>query len=1367
MKVNMNEITMYKNSIVVFSFFFIGFCFVGIAQEPQNRWVIQLKNKNLIKNQAFLKDIHLEKQLPNSSTYVFSPSKDLSSKAQASVLNKLRQNPAIHRIEKDYIYESNVVPNDPDFPLLYGLDNIGQNGGLLEADIQILEAWQKETGDESVLVGLIDSGVDWKHPDLIDNIWQNLAEDADNDGRVLEFIGGQWVFDPGDENGIDDDGNGYIDDFIGWDFVNNDNDPSDDHFLGHGTHVAGTIAASGNNGIGISGVSWRSRVMVLKFLNDQGTGFASDATAAIDYAIAMDADLSNNSWGGGFNSQFLADAVARSQQAGQIFVTAAGNNFGNNNDRNPIYPASYTQDNILTVTATDNYDHLSNFANIGHTSVDLAAPGYGIYSTLPGGNYGYLSGTSMAAPHVAGAVCLLLSQNPQANYRQVIERILYGVDRKKLLEKICTSGGRLNVNRGMGPPFLYQTDLKLTGMTGNPNIEALGEGRLLLGGVRKDSIFISSIDPKGNIMAAMSLDLPNPDSSVFLTRFQNGQIVGAHFQAPNSDIFLAYLDTTLGILWEKVLGGNGKDNIQALLASPKEHIWVIGRSNSFSGGPEQLYLAQLDSAGTINWEKQWDLDIEIHKSLFTVEGELIVLGSFADEKIGLMGFTETGDLFLAKTYDFSGALEPQSLDMTLLENEEEGELEQSIIIAGWNKQNSIVTLCVDLEDGEINEIFSSRNTDFKGPVKLNNKGGRLFIACGSKNNPRVYGWTVDEEGNGWQTRSYSPFQGQLNFVDMAPNSEGGFMLLGKSDSTLFLWKLDRNGHASCGENSFTLIPDINSLPTENDLSGINSQTVNSSTLPLTTMGFSFTINSQILCDNTNCQTFAFFQPEAFETCEDATVSLNNFSDQATNYEWRVNGALFSTAPQTVFTASDDGAFDISLTAIQGECKDEISTTIIVDPELDVFISDTTHCGNAITLKAPIDAVSYRWLDENEQIIGTAKNQIITSSGYYELEATGICGEEESDSFWVTLQTGCMWPGDVNADGIADILDFLMLGLVDGVTGPPRSNPSTVYAAQPSLDWNMSFSPNNPFAPGVNYKHADSDGDGRVDIKNDGEIIRQNATVPGELPRDTTAGSAFLSVAANQQVLSVGDSLSFTFRLEDPTGNDINDLYGVAFSLFYNIPVAFDPNLISQNSFLNSGNDSVQTLGIPYPSQNRFDIGITRTDQININGSGMLMSMCCITVVIDDIADFNASADQVFLSLNIQNAFLIQNDGTRIPVGKIESLGLESILIQTEPDSGNQTSSSPLFGPEASIELQSIYPNPAKAHIFIDFKASHEGNVQFSLFNLAGQEILSKKKQFILGQNRSELNIKTISPGIYLLKVNTEKGNSIFKKIIIR
>lgn len=338
-----------------------------------------------------------------------------------AIIDSLNNNPSIEYAEPNYIIKANVVPNDPYFNDLWGLHNTGQSGGSEDADIDAPEAWDITTGSSDILVGVIDSGIDYLHPDLAENIWTNPNEI------------------PGNE--IDDDENGYIDDIHGWDFYNNDNDPMDD--FGHGTHVSGTIGAVGNNGIGVAGVAWDVNMIALKFLGADGYGPTDGAVSAIEYSLDNGIRLTNNSWGSMEYSEVLYDVISSADDEGMLFIAAAGN-FSSDNDRNPHYPASYDLLNIISVASTDRMDDLSSFSNFGSESVDIAAPGTSINSTLPDNNYGFKNGTSMAAPHVSGTAVLVWSVFPSFTHREIRQQILGNIDSVTNLIGIVKTSGRLN-----------------------------------------------------------------------------------------------------------------------------------------------------------------------------------------------------------------------------------------------------------------------------------------------------------------------------------------------------------------------------------------------------------------------------------------------------------------------------------------------------------------------------------------------------------------------------------------------------------------------------------------------------------------------------------------------------------------------------------------------------------------------------------------------------------------------------------------------------------------------------------------------------------------------------------------------------------
>lgn len=340
-------------------------------------------------------------------------------------LSTLSTSSAIAIAQPDYRVTINATPDDVTFGSLWGLNNSGQNGGTVDADIDAPEAWNTSTGTKRTVVAVIDTGVDFNHPDLARNIWHNTDEI------------------PG--NGIDDDRNGFKDDYYGYDFANNDYNPMDDN--GHGTHVAGTIGAVGDNGIGVAGVNWNTQIMALKFLDRNGSGYLSNAVRALNYAVANGAKVVNASFGGGGYDAAMATAINNARAKGVIVVAAAGND-GTNNDVNPVYPANYSSDNLIAVAATDRNDRIASFSNYGRVNVDLGAPGVSIYSTLPGNKYGSYSGTSMAAPHVTGAISLVWDAHPTWTYRQVLDAVLNTTDSIASLSGKAAHG-RLNVARAI------------------------------------------------------------------------------------------------------------------------------------------------------------------------------------------------------------------------------------------------------------------------------------------------------------------------------------------------------------------------------------------------------------------------------------------------------------------------------------------------------------------------------------------------------------------------------------------------------------------------------------------------------------------------------------------------------------------------------------------------------------------------------------------------------------------------------------------------------------------------------------------------------------------------------------------------------
>jgi subtilisin family serine protease len=321
--------------------------------------------------------------------------------------------------------------NDPMFGIQWSLENTGQDGGKSGADIGVLRAWFKTTGSSKVVVAVLDSGVDYTHLDLMNNIWLRPAEMAP----------------------YRDDELGTFNDLHGFNATDRWTDPMDDN--GHGTHCAGIIGAEGDNGKGISGINWNVQIMPLKFLSSTGSGSTKDAIEAINYVIdrkrkGVNVRVISASWGSTQKSRALRDAIKKAGDEGIFFVAAAGNN-GDDSDQRPHYPAGYYDlPNVIPVAASDNNDQLASFSNYGAKSVFIAAPGKDILSTWLNGEYRMASGTSMATPEVAGVVALVLSLNPKMSVAELRERLKNSVDKLPSLKGKVVTGGRINAAKAVG-----------------------------------------------------------------------------------------------------------------------------------------------------------------------------------------------------------------------------------------------------------------------------------------------------------------------------------------------------------------------------------------------------------------------------------------------------------------------------------------------------------------------------------------------------------------------------------------------------------------------------------------------------------------------------------------------------------------------------------------------------------------------------------------------------------------------------------------------------------------------------------------------------------------------------------------------------
>lgn len=405
---------------------------------PFNGYIVKLKKGSNFLEQKSVSRFGQVTKVAQTSFGTFArleTNKGLSDKAFADFASSSE----IEYIEPNYIISLNKVkageeapaPKDTSFKKQWGMKNDGKNGsvfssGLAGEDINVLRAWSITKGSKDIKIAVIDTGVDYTHPDL----------KAQMDVNPAELKG---------KAGVDDDNNGYVDDIYGYDFANKDGDPQDGH--GHGTHCAGVIGAS-HNSAGVAGVMADVKIVGIKFLSDAGSGETIDAIAAIDYAIKRGVQVMSNSWGGGDKEQSLEDAIKSAEAAGITFVAAAGNESANN-DSTASYPANYEVSNVISVGSYTSAGAKSSFSNYGLTSVHVTAPGSGILSTYKKGGYTSMSGTSMATPHIAGVVGLLLSKEPTLTPAQIRERLIKTSVKTSKLSTASFSGGRVDVYQAL------------------------------------------------------------------------------------------------------------------------------------------------------------------------------------------------------------------------------------------------------------------------------------------------------------------------------------------------------------------------------------------------------------------------------------------------------------------------------------------------------------------------------------------------------------------------------------------------------------------------------------------------------------------------------------------------------------------------------------------------------------------------------------------------------------------------------------------------------------------------------------------------------------------------------------------------------
>ncbi|WP_204104620.1 MULTISPECIES: S8 family serine peptidase [Spirulina sp. CCY15215] len=613
------------------------------------------------------------------------------SKVEASELNAIRR--------------LTWQPNDTDFEYLWALNNTGQNGGTLDADIDAPEAWDIQRGSKDIVVAVIDTGIDYNHQDLAPNMWKNSGEIAGN--------------------GIDDDGNGYVDDIYGYDFGNNDADPMDEMLPfvfdnGHGTHVAGIIGAVGDNNLGVVGVSPNVSLMALG-VRDNASSFGQsvlslDAIAqSIHYATDNEANIINASLGGNIYSQLEYDAISYANNNGVLLVAAAGNDT-EDNDSISFYPANYNLPNIISVAATDNKDNLAYLSNFGANTVDLAAPGTQILSTLPGNSYGGRDGTSMATPYVAGAAALLLAENPTLSVSALKGLLTTGIDPLNSLQGKTISEGRLNVHKA-----LETIDLNL-------------EWSEQIGTSSSDGAWAIAVDGQGNI---------------FLAGETSGDLGAAN--AGDTDIWLSKYDRNRNLQWTQQIGTSQDERIEKITVDSAGNVYMTGFAwasleGNYGSSDIEGWVAKYDPDGNQVWLEQLsNYVISFYDLAVDNIGNVYVVGENTYFDIGQSGRYERQTSGLIVKFDTNGTRDwarfysTDKLDISRgVTVDDSG----NIYMTGWSQSGHDRNPLSPTTAGEVEAWVT----------KLNSNGSSEWvkiIANGSDN--RATDVAVDRFGNVWVT----------------------------------------------------------------------------------------------------------------------------------------------------------------------------------------------------------------------------------------------------------------------------------------------------------------------------------------------------------------------------------------------------------------------------------------------------------------------------------------------------------------------------------------------------------------------------------------------------------------------------------------
>lgn len=1217
-------------------------------------------------------------------------------------------------IQPDYVYVLTDLPNDSLFNQQTNLLNQGQNACLSGIDIHIEEGWNITKGDSNQVIIVIDGGMDTAHLDLHPNLWNNPFEI------------------PGD--GIDNDNNGYIDDVHGWDFVNDSihsgnvfyssvvkgggENPKDDTRNGHGTHVSGIIGAKGDNAIGISGVCWDCKIMPLKFADSTSRGSSFAAIEAIEYAISMkakgiDITVINNSWGGGHYDPLLKDAIRRADSAGILFVAAAGNITGNNNDSSPFYPASYDLKNIISVIAADCEGKLADFSCFGRSTADIVAPGDGILSTLPANRYGTLSGTSMAAPHVSGTIALIASYMDNLSHEGIKNLLLSNTQSSPHFIEKCITEGYLNVHQALlGIPQRYR-DLPADFMSYNFSMVADSCGAAIwLGEQIGQKDILIRIDP---VLQSRDTFLLPPDTSTLpLGRGEGKEIV----IAPDGKVWIAFEHElyTFDIAsqdWTLISSSLGVGKFEHISISPIGNIWA-------SIGNDKLLTAFIQTIGVTGWDTL----------------QLGANNAYLDYRIRSIQ-TNTNDLLYVMA-DFA-RYDSTSIPGGIL-------LEEGTAIIKYG--SGVFYTLTQWADSLIDS-----NTNFPLLIDAQEK-----IWIGGLNEQIAH-----FDGVNWRNYAMSTLGLSAETIEAISADKHGNLWFGTENSGLiqydginWIHHGDLSQAYSWSSNSIKdIVADIygDVWISFRDTTTITKLAVN------TQAAFEFQTSSickgaTITVKNTSLKADSF----KWEITKDLIL-------QDTSHQKNL-----------IYTFNEAGFYRIELIAYKDSVSASSAAYLYVQGPIDLNLgSDTTSQADVVYLKPDIPLMrDYLWT-YNDILIGQGANCTADSTGTYILAIEDYCGNISQDTIVVTLNGNGKYVilGDVTRDGRFNAEDFLYLATVAGQRGHGRDSildTNNIYQSPPkaSQPWNTSL----PTYPNIDLSLIDMNGDSTINLSTDALFTKVLANSTHS--SSNMINNFGLVVDMDIQYMPPSDTIDIVFNLEG-SPKLMNRVYGIAISVYLNQALKKDPIVPTEMNWLGTFNQNVYRDFIFDRDEQRIDFIFTRTDRKqpmipNPNLRRRRIGGGCTIAIIEDIDTTGLQSSSIPLTYTLGNILILDRYGNQLPIHSIFSQSVHTLNLPTSSvapiNIQRKSPGTPSFNFSKKPSLFNTYPNPNRGVLNTQVENEYTLNLIGELFDLSGRKVKTYQNVIQAGHHQVTWNLADLPDGVYILRYRNEAELLHQEKIIL-